>query len=61
MDRIGDIITAILSDKKLNETVTGIFIKCRKLLVSRVFFILFCCTKNYYIKFLQVKKNIAFS
>ena len=44
-----DISSDIISNKKLNPTVTEFFIRGIKLNISLVFFytILFCCTKKY--------------
>ena len=47
-----DMVTDMLSNKKINPVVTALFISGRKLNMSLVFLfffytILFCCTKKY--------------
>ena len=45
---VSDNMTAdMLNNKKANPVVTELFIRSRKLNISFIFIILFCCTKKY--------------
>ena len=48
---IDDRFAYMLSNKEFNPIVPELFIRSRRLNISLVFIVLFCCTKKYWNKF----------